>query len=118
MSHTQEVQVEMKDMEILKKAAKNLGATVKEGDHKLYAENVTGTGVYLKGWKFPVVITKDGKCKYDNYNGNWGGIDEFNKLKQQYSLEAVQKQLRLNKMKASVTTNSEGQIVMKIKVAV
>jgi len=84
------MKLSLDDISALAKACAELNLTMVENDNvRLYSGMVKGTSIKLPGWDYPVVITPDGKIKYDNYNGNWGNIDELNKLIQKYNYEVV-----------------------------
>jgi hypothetical protein len=47
--------------------------------------------VQLPGWKYPVAIdTATGEIHYDNYNGRWGAIEQFDRFHQEYALQAAE----------------------------
>jgi len=94
MSHTMNVQLELRDQDALLEACKRLNLQVKQGRFKLYSSTEEGLGVFLPGWKYPVVIKQDGSVAYDNYDGNWGKVDELNKLKAYYGLEKAKMEAR------------------------
>ena len=90
MSHTVTVKIEMKNREAISMAAKATEATIlHHGSHHLYGNSVTGLGVKLKGWNYPVVIKDNGEISYDNYNGAWGNINELEKFKEMYTLSVA-----------------------------
>lgn len=100
MSHMVEVAVKMTNKKAIINAAKALGVATKEvSNMKFYRseDTATGTAVYLSGWKYPMVIEKDGNIKMDNYNGSWGSNDRLNEFKQEYSHEALKIKLRLQR---------------------
>ena len=80
MSHTMNVQIEMHDRVAILSACKRLGIKTAEGTHKLYSSAEEGLGVFLDGWKYPIVIKKDGSIAYDNYNGQWGSEKKLSEL--------------------------------------
>jgi hypothetical protein len=94
MSHTMNIQLELHDRDALEAACQRLGLTMTEGRHKLYSTTEEGIAISLPGWKYPVVIKEDGSVAYDNYNGNWGNIQELNKLKAFYGLEKAKAEAR------------------------
>jgi len=81
MSHTMNIQLEIKDIDTLLSACERLNLRVeKNGKHQLFASEEEGVAVYLPGWSYPVVFKQDGSVAYDNYNGEWGNIEELHKL--------------------------------------
>ncbi|MCS7135340.1 MAG: hypothetical protein NZ893_02790, partial [Candidatus Aenigmarchaeota archaeon] len=81
MSHTMNIKIELHDRQALEAACQRLGLKMEEGEFKLYSSVEKGIGVWLPGWKYPVVIKNDGTIAYDNYDGQWGDIAELNKLR-------------------------------------
>ena len=81
--------VKMQDKDVLKAACERLGLRMQEGSHKVYSRTVEGVGVFLPNWKYPAVVKADGTVDIDNYNGAWGKMEEFDRLAQAYSTEAV-----------------------------
>jgi len=79
----------MKKEKILIETLKRLGYKWEKGIFRLYQTVEEGIGVYLPGWKYPIVIKKDGTIAYDNYNGKWGNIFYLNKLKKEYAFQSA-----------------------------
>lgn len=85
MSHTVKVTLNLRDKATILAVAKKLGYKCEEGQQR---GDVRGLGVYLPGWQYPVIINEaTGECAYDNYNGNWGKIEELNKFTAHYGAE-------------------------------
>lgn len=89
MSHTVKVKVNMTDKSLIIAVAKKLGYHCEEGRHRQYGGEQEGLGISLPGWRFPVVIQDNGEMAYDNFNGNWGSMEEFNKFQAHYGAEKV-----------------------------
>lgn len=91
MSHVAKVDVEFRDVTALQRACARMGAQFcGRGFVKFYDDTeVGGLVVYLPGWKYGVVIQGNGDVCYDNYDGEWGSMDEFLKLKRYYAIEAA-----------------------------
>lgn len=97
MSHTATVNTEIKSPEAIIAACRRLGLEEPIlGQHDLFeSASHHGYAVRLTGWTFPVVCdTKSKKVYFDNYEGRWGDIREFNKFKQAYATEAAKAQAR------------------------
>lgn len=116
MSHTVEVDIELNDMTALAVACRKLGLEMKEGSHKLYSTTEAGVAISLEGWKYPVVIRKDGTVAMDNYNGRWGKIEKFNGLKQRYGIERAAREARIKGYSVLEKTHSNGDIKLKMTV--
>lgn len=89
MSHTVAVKVNTTNQEILTKAVQAFGGQViGEGEHQLYqSSGVKGFGFTLPNWTYPLVLTKDGELKYDNYEGRWGKTSDLDAIKGLYAVQ-------------------------------
>jgi hypothetical protein len=114
MSHTVSLKLEVRDYNIFKLAAEKLGHKVKEGEHALYGGKVNGAAVSLPGWRYPLVMTKEGEIKYDNYGGSWGQQKEMNALLTRYGIEVAKKEARKKGYTTVETTLPSGEIQVKI----
>lgn len=94
MSHITTCKVEVRDEEALREAAKACGFTVLEpGEHDLYERSVSGIGVELPGWQYPVVADPEsGELSYDNYNGRWGELSLLDQFLQEYTAAVISQQ--------------------------
>lgn len=116
MSHTMNVKVELHDREALEAACRKLGLKVEEGRFQLYSSVEEGIGVYLPGWKYPVVIKRDGTVAYDNYGGQWGSIKELSKLKAYYGLEKAKIEARKKGYSVHESVDEKKkQLILRIK---
>jgi hypothetical protein len=89
VSHTVTVRVEIHDLNALKAAAERLGARViGHGSHRLYQDSVTGYGIHLPGWTYPIVVA-GGQIAYDNFNGAWGCASDLDRLREEYAIEVA-----------------------------
>lgn len=86
MSHTVTTKVEYKNLQNLESAVLAMGGQViGEASHNLFQHsNVQGWGFRLPGWQYPLVLTKEGELKYDDYNGRWGNPKDLEGLKGRY----------------------------------
>ena len=89
MSHTVTTKVEYKNLEALRSSVLAMGGQViGEGKHQLYQhKDVEGFGFKLPNWSYPLVLTKSGELKFDDYNGRWGNPKDLEALKGSYTLE-------------------------------
>ena len=94
MSHTTTIRTELRNLDILKAACTALGIPFTTGPQKieLFAGYATGDLSFkLPGWHYPAVVnSQTGEVKLDNYGGQWGNIEEFHKLSQEYSLQVAE----------------------------
>jgi hypothetical protein len=117
MSHTMNISIELHDRAALEAACQRLGLTMKEGRHKLYSTIEEGIAISLPKWNYPIVVKSDGTVAYDNYNGNWGRIEELNKLKAFYGLEKAKAEARKKGYSVYETFNDRTQeIELRIQV--
>ena len=96
MSHIVEIKTEIRDPVAAAAACRRLHLpNPKQKQHKLYSGVVTGLGIELPGWKYPVVCNTDsGKIKYDNYEGRWGEQHYLDRLLQLYAVEKTKLESR------------------------
>lgn len=111
MSHVAEVQVEFRDLDCLEIACKALGAEFhRHAKCKLYdGVQREGTLVKPKGWLYPVCV-KGNKAEFDNFNGSWGKMSEFDKIKQLYAVEAATKQAKRQGYQTTRQVQKDGSI--------
>jgi hypothetical protein len=119
VSHTATVDVEFKDIKVLEEVCKQMkGVTInttKNQKVKLFSETVTcDLSIKLPGWNYPIAI-KNGKAYFDNYNGHWGKMTEFEKVIQQYAKGVVLKKVKsLGYYGIKETVDSEGNIELEM----
>ena len=96
MSHTTTIETQFLNAEVLAAAATKLGLSVElDSEAKLFQVGKhKGTVIKLPGWSYPIIVAKDGTVAMDNYNGHWGKMEEFNKLKQEYATEVARRELK------------------------
>jgi hypothetical protein len=88
MSHTMNIKTEIKDLEALRAACERLNIGIAYSDNiHLFSTTEKGAAIFLKDWRFPVVIRDDGTIALDNYGGAWGDMAELNKLTAYYGIE-------------------------------
>jgi len=89
MSHIVTIQVEVRDLEALKSAARRLN--LKEPVHGkavVFETEIEGVLVELPDWIYPVVCILDsGELKYDNFNEQWGDQKHLDQFVQTYCIE-------------------------------
>jgi len=115
MSHTMNIEIELHDETVLKAACKRLGLECVSGKHRLFGSEEEGLGIKLKGWKYPIVVKKNGVVSMDNYNGKWGNIKELNKLKSYYGVEKAKLEARRKGYRYIEKTNiQENYLILEI----
>jgi len=90
------IDLQMTDLEMAREVAIKLGYECSIGIHPVYRSNPAGLGIMLPGWRYPMVITPDGKAVYDNYNGSWGDIQELYAFSAHYGLEKAKEEAYKN----------------------
>lgn len=117
MSHTMNIKIEIYDRQALELACQRLNLKMEEGKFNLYSSTEEGIGIFLPGWKYPVVIKSDGTISYDNYGGKWGKVEELNKLLAYYGLEKAKLEARKRGFSFYETFDQNSQeIILKIKI--
>lgn len=91
MSHTVKMQVNLTNKQAIENACKILGHQyLGDGSHRLFGSTEKGTGFKLKGWNYPCIVKENGEMAFDNYNGSWGNMNDFEAFKEAYSVACVQ----------------------------
>ena len=89
MSHTASVQVHFRDREALADACRELGFSLEHGSVTFYDKQThSGDLIELPGWQYPIVVESPETVRMDNYEGRWGDIAHFHRLKQVYAVHA------------------------------
>ncbi len=119
MSHTQTIKILVKDKLAFRETCSNdnelVGWSDQDSDHTLFdGTSANGMYVHFKGWSYPVIFTKDGEAKYDNYEGRWGSQARLNKFTQQYSACAARNAGLRDGFAHLGTTEQNGNIVVRM----
>ena len=113
MSHISLTKVKIKT-EIAKEVCKLLGYKYQENKTvNFYKGNQTGLAIYLKDWQYPIVVQNE-QIAYDNYNGDWGNIDELHKFQREYTKTVVLKAVQQNNLSCSKITQQNDEIFIQI----
>lgn len=121
MSHTMNMDTEIRDLNALDIALKRLGyedidLTVQD-NVKVYGSSYTGVPVQLKGWNYPIVIdSENGRVTYDNYNGSWGNIERLQELKAHYGIEKAKIECRKAGHSFHESVTDDGLLQLRIAV--
>jgi hypothetical protein len=96
MSHIVHIQTEVRDPIAISSACDRLALPQPiQDEHQLFTKKVTGWGVQLQRWRFPVVCqTETGQVQYDNYEGRWGDPAQLDRFLQGYAVEAAKQEAR------------------------
>jgi hypothetical protein len=96
MSHTVQIQTQVRDAVAVEAACRRLGLPQPEhGTFELFSGSATGLAVRLSGWHYPVVCDlTSGQARYDNYNGRWGEQRQLDNFMQAYAVEKARIEAR------------------------
>ena len=116
MSHIVSIATQVRDPAAVHAACKrqNLQPPV-HGTHKLFSAQVTGHGVSLPDWRYPVVCdTASGQVQYDNYGGHWGEQVHLDKFLQNYAVEKTKIEARRKGHTVTEQSLTDGSIKLTI----
>ena len=96
MSHIIEIKTEVRDETAVNAACSRLHLPhALRGTFELYSTQVTGLGIELPRWRYPVVAnTETGQLQYDNYNEQWGSQEYLDQFLQMYAVEKAKIEAR------------------------
>ncbi len=87
-----------------------------DGVHRLFAGEVTGLGLQLPQWRYPIVCQLDtGKVVYDNYGGRWGRREHLDRFLQLYAVEKAKLEARRKGHRVIESTLEDGSIKLTIE---
>lgn len=118
LSHIVTIKTEIRDGTAVHSACQRLKLPPPiHGDHRLFSTQVTGLGVTLPDWRFPVVCQLDtGQLHYDHYNGRWGEIQHLEKFQQAYAVEKAKLEARRRGHSVAEHALADGSIRLTIQV--
>ena len=118
MSHIVTIKTEIRDAVAVRLACQRLKLPLPvEGAHRLFSGQVTGLGMQLPDWRYPVVCELDsGQLKYDNYNGRWGKQEHLDGFLQAYAVEKAKIEARRKGHSVSEMSLEDGSIKLTINV--
>ena len=89
MSHTASVQVHFRDREALADACRELGFPLEHGSVTFFdTQTYSGDLIQLPGWQYPIVVETPETLRMDHFEGRWGDIAHFHRLKRTYAVHA------------------------------
>ena len=117
MSHTVTRKTAFHSIDAIEEAARRVGATiVGRNNHRLYSDTISGLGIQLPGWKYPVVVRENGEIAFDNYGGRWGDIEQLNEFSQQYAVAAIEQEAANQGYSYEVVGQENGEIHITVDV--
>jgi hypothetical protein len=109
MSHTMNIDLEIRDLDALATCAEKLGLRIETGIFSLFSSQETGTAIFLKDWSYPAIVRTDGTVAYDTYNGMWGDEARLHELTAHYGLEKAKIEARKKGYSVIESINEESQ---------
>ena len=118
MSHIVEIQTEVRDANAVRAACRRLQLpSPVQGTHRLFSGQVSGLGVQLQDWKYPVVCQLEtGQLRYDNYHERWGKQERLDAFLQAYALEKATIESRRQGHSVTEQTLADGSIKLTVQV--
>jgi hypothetical protein len=119
MSHTVQIQTQIRDIAAVSAACQRLKLPLPvQGTTQLFGNTVTGLAVQLPGWNYPVVCQLDtGQIQFDNYGGAWGEQKELDRFVQAYAVEKARIEARKKGHTVTEQPLTDGSIKLTIHVA-
>ena len=118
MSHTVQIQTEVRDPTAVAAACRRLGLPEPvHGTVQLFSGEATGLLVKLPDWLYPVACdTATGQLRYDNYGGSWGRQEHLDAFLQRYALEKASLEARKRGHSVVEQALADGSIKLSIRV--
>ena len=118
MSHTVQIQTEVRDPTAVAAACRRLGLPEPvHGTVQLFSGEATGLLVKLPDWLYPIVCdTASGTLAYDNYAGAWGGPEHIGRFLQAYGVEKARLEARRHGHSVIEQPLTDGSIRLTIRV--
>ena len=118
MSHIVEIKTQVKDAAAVQAGCNRLRLPLPvHGTHRLFSGEVTGLGVQLPDWKYPLVCElSTGQLKYDNYNGRWGEQQHLDSFLQSYAVEKSKIEARRQGHSVTESQLADGSVKLTINV--
>ncbi len=113
MSHIATIAFQFKDFKVLEDLCKKLKIEYKSGVHtaRFYEGDKKGIFSFTPpGWRYPVMVQEDGKLICDTFNGSWGKMEEFDKIRNSYIKELTIKNMKKKGYYLSKTVDENGEV--------
>lgn len=119
MSHVVQVQTEVRDPTAVLAACQRLSLPAPtQGTFELFSSKVTGLGVHLPSWRYPVVCDlASGQVHFDDYGGRWGERAKLDQFLQAYAVERTKIEVRKKGHAVFEQPLADGSIKLTIQVA-
>lgn len=118
MSHIVTIKTEVRDANAVRAGCNRLRLPPPvQGSHRLFSGEVTGLGIQLPDWKYPVVAQLDsGQLQYDNYNDRWGEQRHLDAFLQSYAVEKAKIEARRKGHSVTESQLADGSVKLTINV--
>ena len=118
MSHIVHIQTEVRDPIAVSSACNRLSLPQPvSGEYQLFSSRVSGLGIQLPRWRYPVVCqTETGQLQYDNYGGRWGDPVELDRFLQGYAVEKAKLEARRQGHSVTEQALENGSIRLTVRV--
>lgn len=118
MSHVVTVRTEVRDQAAVEAACRRLSLPPPlHGEFETYSQRLSGLGVRLQGWRYPLVCNLDrGDVAFDDYGGRWGDRNELDRFLQAYAAEKATLEARRKGYSVAEESLADGSIRLQILV--
>lgn len=118
MSHIVQIQTQVRDRAAVVAACGRLSLPQpREETFKLFSGEITGLGVELPGWRYPIVCDlTSGQLRYDNFGGRWGEPVQLDRFLQAYAVELTRIEARKKGHTVTEQVLADGSIKLTIHV--
>lgn len=118
MSHIVTIRTEVRDQAAVEAACRRLSLSPPvQGEFETFSQCLTGLGVQLRGWRYPVVCDLErGAVAFDDNGGRWGDRWELDRLLQAYAVERATLEARRKGYGVAEEALADGSIRLQILV--
>jgi hypothetical protein len=118
VSHIVQIQTEVRDPVAVTAACSRLGLPQPvQGTFQLFNSQVTGLGVRLPDWHYPVVCDlPSGQVRFDNFDGRWGEQVHLDRFLQAHAVEKAGIEARKRGHSVTEQALADGSIKLTIQV--
>jgi hypothetical protein len=118
VSHIVQIQTEVRDPLAVTAACSRLRLPQPtQGTFQLFSSQVTGLGVQLPDWRYPVVCDlPSGQLRFDNFEGRWGEQVHLDRFLQAHAVEKAGIEARKRGHSVTEQALADGSIKLTIQV--
>lgn len=112
MSHVSVYKTIIKDVPLLCNLANDLYSyKVREESHSVNFWGRLNTkaiaSIHIKGWKYPIAITKEGEIHYDHFGSEPNTMSKLGTLLQEYCVSLITNKIPTDKVKSFYSTKTK-----------